>query len=186
MYMVSKNVHNYIVHRLNDTSFAPWQVHPHLVRPHYKISILSSPPTFWSFLTTSIKSYNVVEKRTSWLGANLIKLNWYEGEIAKGQNQQLPIDSIPVPSHRTLITDHLTWWLMLTFPAVFFTKPLEVKKIFWARQWDTKSTEALFLRGERNGQLNFFSPYFFPYFSPSSQIFLAVSPSSLIFYLTPW
>ena len=40
-------------------------------------------------------------------------------------------------------------------------------------------------RGVRNGQLNFFSPYFFPYFSPSL-IFSAVSPSSLIFHLSPW
>ena len=40
--------------------------------------------------------------------------------------------------------------------------------------------------GERNGQFNFFSPYFFPYFSPSSLIFSAVSPFSLIFHLSPW
>ena len=40
--------------------------------------------------------------------------------------------------------------------------------------------------GERKGQLSFFSPYFFPYFSPSSLIFSAVSPSSLIFHLSPW
>ena len=39
--------------------------------------------------------------------------------------------------------------------------------------------------GERNGRLNFFSPYFFPYFSPSSLIFSAVSPFSLIFHLLP-
>ena len=30
----------------NDTGFAPWRVRPHRVRPHYKISISSSPPTF--------------------------------------------------------------------------------------------------------------------------------------------
>jgi len=38
----------------NDTGFAPWRVRPHLVRPHYKISISSSPPTF------SVRVYVVV------------------------------------------------------------------------------------------------------------------------------
>ena len=40
-------------------------------------------------------------------------------------------------------------------------------------------------RGERNGQLNFFPPYFFRYFSPSSLSFSGVSPSSRIFHLSP-
>ena len=48
-----------------------------------------------------------------------------------------------------------------------------------------KAPTIISLRGERNGQLNFFSPYFFPYFSPSSLIFSTVSPSSLIFHLSP-
>ena len=29
---------------LNDTGFAPWRVHPHRVRPHYKISIIRVYP----------------------------------------------------------------------------------------------------------------------------------------------
>ena len=40
-------------------------------------------------------------------------------------------------------------------------------------------------RGERNVQLNFFPPYFFRYFSPSSLIFSGVSPSFRIFHLSP-
>ena len=35
----------------NDTGFAPWQVRPHRVHPHYKISILSSPQNFVFTLT---------------------------------------------------------------------------------------------------------------------------------------
>ena len=31
---------------LNDIGFAPWRVRPHRVRPHYKISISSSPQNF--------------------------------------------------------------------------------------------------------------------------------------------
>jgi len=40
----------------NDTGFAPWQVHPHRVHPHYKISISSSPLSF------SVRVYIVVIK----------------------------------------------------------------------------------------------------------------------------
>jgi len=36
---------------------------------------------------------------------------------------------------------------------------------------DVEKTKQALDRGERNGQLNFFSPYFFSYFSPSSLIF---------------
>ena len=75
---------------------------PHQVHPHYKIFILSSPPTFRSFFATNnLITQWIKEQRTIsicesiWLGVNLIKLNqcWGElgrGELAMGRNGQLP------------------------------------------------------------------------------------------------
>ena len=86
----------------NDTGFAAWRVCPHGVRPHYKLSILSSPPTFRSFLATSnlitrwIKEQGLISIcDLICLMENLIKLNRCVGELgrgklAMGQNQQLP------------------------------------------------------------------------------------------------
>ena len=64
------------VEHKNDTGFAPWRV-----RPHYKISISSLPPTFSSFFASNnLTTQWIKEQRTIsicdsiWLGVNLIKL----------------------------------------------------------------------------------------------------------------
>ena len=71
---------------------------PNRDRPHYNLSILSSPPTFRTFLATSnlitqwIKERGIISLCDSiWLGANLIKVNRCGGEISKGRNRQLPL-----------------------------------------------------------------------------------------------
>ena len=48
-----------------------------------------------------------------------------------------------------------------------------------------KTLQTIYYRGERNRHLNILSPYFFLHFSPTSLIFWAIPPSSLIFRFLP-
>ena len=53
----------------------------------------------------------------------------------------------------------------------YFTHVNPVKCSLFKKQLYAPRLTGVLGGGERNGQLNFLSPYFFPYFSPSSPIF---------------